>query len=197
MNNLLKQDQDKLKLFKKFGYDIPEARKEVVSKAKLSGKILEVGTGKGHLAVALAKKGLKVVSIDMDKKAQQVARGNLKTFRLDKHVILKIMNAERLAYRDCFFDGVVSVNFLHHARNPLKCVKEMIRVTKNILVLADLNKNGERIMDKVHALEGHSHPRSKKSFKALRIVLEKKGMQVKTHRNTCETVLIARKGASK
>ncbi|MFA6357997.1 MAG: class I SAM-dependent methyltransferase [Candidatus Omnitrophota bacterium] len=194
MNNLLKQDQDKLKLFKRFGYDIPKTRKEVVLKAKLSGRILEVGTGKGHLAVALAQKGLKVISIDMDRKAQQVARENLKMLRLDKQVTLKIMNAERLAYKNSFFDGVISVNFLHHARNPLKCIEEMVRVTKNILVLVDLNKKGARIMDKVHALEGHSHPRSGVPFKNLGILLKNARMQVKTYRNTCETVLIARKG---
>jgi 2-polyprenyl-3-methyl-5-hydroxy-6-metoxy-1,4-benzoquinol methylase len=194
MDNSLKQDQEKLKLFKKFGYNIPKARKEVVLKAKLSGRILEVGTGKGHLAIALAHEGLKVISIDMDKKAQQFARGNLKALRLDKQVILKIMNAERLAYRDGFFDAVISVNFLHHANNPLKCVKEMVRVTKDLIVLADLNKKGERIMDRVHALEGHSHPRGKVSFKALVIFLKKSGMRVKMYRNNCETVLIAQKG---
>jgi len=88
---------------------------------------------------------------------------------------------------------VISVNFLHHAHNPLRCVKEMVRVAKNILVLADLNKKGERIMDKVNALEGHSHPRSKVAFKALKVFLEKSGMRVKTYRGVCETALIARK----
>ena len=194
MNNSLKQDREKLKLFKKFGYEIPKARKEVVLKAGLTGKILDVGTGRGHLAVALAKKGLKVVSIDMDGKAQQAARANLKVLGLSKQVTLKIMNAERLSYKDSSFDGVISVNFLHHARNPLKCVKEMVRVTKNILVLVDLNKKGERIMDKVHALEGHSHPGGKISFKSLGVFLKKSGMRVKMRRNNCETVLIARKG---
>ena len=194
MGNSLKQDLKKLKLFKKFGYDIPRARKEIVSKAKLFGRVLEVGTGKGHLAVALAQKGLKIISIDMDKKAQQVALVNLKRLEFDKQITLKYMNAERLFYRDSFFDGVISVNFLHHARNPLRCIKEMIRVTKNILVLADINKKGERIMDKVHALEGHSHPGSKVSFKDLKLFLRESGMKVKTYKNNCETVLIARKG---
>ena len=79
MNNLLKQDQEKLKLFKKYGYDIPKARNFILAKSKLSGdKILEVGTGRGNAVVALAKKGLKVVSIDLDRKAQDVAKLKLK-----------------------------------------------------------------------------------------------------------------------
>ena len=67
-------------------------------------------------------------------------------------------------------------------------------MTKDTLVLADVNKKGEKIMDWVHALEGHSHPRSKVTFRALRIFLEKSGMRVKTYHSACETALIARKG---
>ena len=120
MDKRLKEDQEKIKLFKKFGYDILKARGQIVSKTGLSGKILEVGTGKGHLFAALAKKGLHVVSIDMDRKQQSVARANLKAKKLKEPVKLKIMNAEHLSFKDGCFDGVISVNFLHHARNPLE-----------------------------------------------------------------------------
>ena len=47
---------------------------------------------------------------------------------------------ERLKYKDNLFDYVISVNFIHHAKNPVKCLKEMIRVVKNKLIVADLNK---------------------------------------------------------
>ena len=56
MNNLLKQDQEKLKLFKKYGYDIPRARNFILAKARISGgNILEVGTGRGHAVAAGAQ----------------------------------------------------------------------------------------------------------------------------------------------
>ena len=129
MNNLIKQDQDRLKLFKRHGYDIPKAREFILKKAKISeGKMLEVGTGRGHMAVVLAKNGFKLVSIDLDRKAQNAAKLKLKSLKLDKFVLLKIMNAERLKYKDNSFDYVISVNFIHHAKNPSKCLKEMIRV---------------------------------------------------------------------
>ena len=198
MDNLIKLDQDRLKLFKKYGYDILKARKFILTKAKVSvGRILEVGTGKGHMAVALAKNGLKLVSIDLDRKAQKIAKINLKELRLDKSVSLKIMNAEKLKYKDSFFDYVVSVNFIHHAKNPAKCLKEMIRVTRNKLIIADLNKKGERIMEKVHKLDGHSHAASKMSLQAAKVLLEKKGLIVKVYRDTCQAVIIAKKGAVK
>ena len=80
MNNLVEQDQDRLKLLKKYGYDIPKIRNRILAKAGLSfdGNMLEVGTGRGHMAVALARKGFKFVSIDLDKNGQEVAKTYLK-----------------------------------------------------------------------------------------------------------------------
>jgi len=198
MNNLLKQDQDRLKLFKKYGYDIPKARNFIITKAKLSkGKILEVGTGRGHMAIALAKKGFKLTSVDSDRKSQYVARASLKAIKLDKLVTFKIMNAERLQYKDDFFDYVVSVNFIHHAKNPNKCLEEMIRVTRNKLIIADINKRGKRIMEKVHRLDGHSHAASKMSLQGVKTFLDKAGLSVKAYRDSCQTIIIARKGVVK
>ena len=195
----MKRNMERLELFKKYGYDIPKARNYIIAKADLTkdGSMLEVGTGRGHMATALAQKGFKLISIDLDKKAQDVARMHLKATKRDKSVILKIMNAEKLQYRDDYFTQVISVNFIHHAKNPAKCLKGMIRVAKNKLIIADINKRGERIMDKVHRLDGHNHEGSKMSLKETEGFLKKAGMKVKVYRDTCQTVLIATKGASK
>jgi len=177
---------------------MPRARKFILTKAKISGgRILEVGTGRGHMAVALAKNGLKVVSIDLDRKAQDVARLKLKSLKLDKLVSLNHMNAERLKYEDNSFDYVISVNFIHHAKNPVKCLKEMIRVAKNKLIIADLNKRGEKIMAKAHALDGHRHAASKMSMLGVKEFLEIAGLSVKVYRDICQTIIIAKKGAVK
>jgi len=198
MNNLVKQDCDRLKLFKKYGYDIPRARQLILAKAKFSkAKILEVGTGKGHMAIILAKKGFNLVSIDLDKKAQAIAEESLKTLKINKLVTLKIMNAEKLQYGNDSFDSVISVNFMHHAKNPIKCLREMIRVAKNKLVIADINKRGEQIMEKVHALDGHSHAVSKMSLLGAKEYLQKAGLLVKIYRDVCQTIIIAKKGAVK
>ena len=196
MDGVIKRDKERLKLFKKYGYDIPKARKFIISKAKLvkGGSMLEVGTGRGHMATVLACNGFKFVSIDLDKKAQDVARIHLKSIKRDKWVTLKIMNAERLQYKTDCFSQVISVNFIHHAKNPIKCLKEMIRVTKNKLIMVDINKRGERIMDKVHKLDGHSHEPSKMSLKETEVFLEDAGMKVKSYKDTCQIVIVAKKG---
>lgn len=199
MDPVIKQDNDRLKLFKKHGYDIPKARSFIIAKAglKKGGSILEVGTGRGHMATALAQKGFKLTSIDLDKKAQGVAKIHLKAVNGGKSATLKIMNAERLRYNDGSFDQVISVNFIHHAKDPVKCLKEMIRVVKNKLIIADINKRGERIMDKVHRLNGHKHELSKISLEEMEVLLKNSGMQVKVYKDTCQTVLIAKKGESR
>ena len=199
MDNVIKRDMERLKLFKKYGYDIPKARKFIISKAKLvkGGRILEIGTGRGHMATILAKNGFRFISIDFDRKAQYAAKVHLKTMNCANLVTLKIMNAEKLKYKADYFNQVISVNFIHHAKNPIKCLKEMMRVTKNKLIIADINKRGEQIMEKVHGLDGHSHKKSKMSLRETEAMLKKAGMKVKVYKDTWQTVLIAMKGASK
>jgi len=196
MDPVIKKDNDRLKLFRNYGYDIRKARSYIIAKAALNkgDSMLEVGTGRGHMATALARKGLKLTSIDLDKKAQFAAKIHLKTMKLDKSVNLKIMDAERLRYKDGAFDCVISVNFMHHAKDPIKCLKEMVRVAKNKLIIADINKRGERIMEKVHRLDGHSHASSKISLKDVKRFLKVTGMKVVVYRDACQTVLIAEKG---
>ena len=63
------------------------------------------------------------------------------------------MNAERLRYKPDYFSQVISVNFIHHAKNPARCLKEMMRVTKNKLIIADINKKGEWIIKEEQPLE--------------------------------------------
>ncbi len=198
MEGLTKQDRDRLKLFKKYGYDIPKARGFILRKAGLDkGSILEIGTGRGHMAIALAKKGFRVVSIDLDNDAQKAAGSNLKALGLDKLVTLKIMDAGVLKFKDSSFENAISVNFLHHAKAPVKCLKEMARVSGNKLVIADFNRKGERIAEKIHGMEGHTHPRSRLSPGSIAALLRKLGMNVIKHNDSCQYVLIATKGETK
>ncbi|MFA5117355.1 MAG: class I SAM-dependent methyltransferase [Candidatus Omnitrophota bacterium] len=194
MDNLLKEAQARLKLFKHYGYDIPRARNFILAKAELGkGRLLEVGTGRGHLALALARKGFKFISVDLDKKAQRAAGVSLKALGLERSASLKIMNAEKLRFPDDYFNSVISVNFIHHAKNPLKCLKEMLRVTKEKLIIADLNKRGQKIMEKVHALDGHEHAPSQMSLSGVKEYLRRAGLRVRVYRDVCQTVIIAGK----
>jgi ubiquinone/menaquinone biosynthesis C-methylase UbiE len=194
MNKALEQYHSRLKMFKKYGYDIKKERRFILNKARLKeGSILDIGTGTGHAAAALARSGFKLTSVDIDKDSLKIARQNLKVMSLLKKVKIRRMNAEDLRFKDESFDTVISVNFIHHAENPLKCVHEMARVVKKKIVIADLNKRGEKIMTRVHKLDNHVHEQSKMTLLEIKSVLKKLGMRVKKYRSYCQDIIVAEK----
>jgi ubiquinone/menaquinone biosynthesis C-methylase UbiE len=196
MKELLIKEKQKMALLKKYGYDISKSRNFILAKAQLNrGSLLEIGTGKGHFAVALVKKGFLLTSIDLDPAPQKMAREYLNRAGTQKRVRILVMNAESLKFSSQSFDAVISVNFMHHAKNPLKCLAEIARVAKFKVVIADVNKKGEAILAMVHKREGHEHPRSRISFPAMRAFLQKKGFQVKIYKGFCQIILVAEKGA--
>ncbi len=197
MKELLIKEKQRVALLKKYGYDICWSRDFILKKAQLrKGTILEIGTGKGHFAVALAKKGFSLTSIDLDPTPQKMARIYLQRAALGKKVRILVMNAEKLKFSSHSFDNIVSVNFMHHAKNPLKCLAEIVRVAKSMIVIADVNKKGDAILERARKQEGHSHTRSRISFPVMKGFLQKKGFEVKTYKGFCQTILVAQRGRS-
>ncbi|OGW79650.1 MAG: hypothetical protein A3G33_07625 [Omnitrophica bacterium RIFCSPLOWO2_12_FULL_44_17] len=192
MSEVLRQIWKRLKQFKQYGYDLPASRKFLLKRAGINkGSILEVGTGKGHLAVEIAKNGMPITSVDSDSGQLSIARRHLKALKLDRSVTLVKMNAEKLRFKNRSFDTVVSIDFFHHAESPSRCLKEMIRVAQNTLVIADLNKRGERMMERVHQEENHHHPVTKIAFKGIRKHLQDNHFVVRVYKKNCHTYLIA------
>jgi ubiquinone/menaquinone biosynthesis C-methylase UbiE len=157
------------------------------------GKILEVGTGKGFMALELASRGHRLVSIDIDPGAKTFARSIARAKRLEKRVSFKIMDCACLKFQDRAFDYVVSVDFFHHLTAPVRGLKEMARVAKDTLVIADLNKSGTKLFSRIHAKEGRVHEESRIAFQQIRGHLTKEQFLVKTYRRKFHTVLVARR----
>ena len=88
----------RLAQFKKLDYDMLKERNFVLAKAcfKKEKTILDVGTGRGYMALVLARKGLTPTSVDQDRKILRAARNVLKYYKLEKSVVLRFMDAERL-----------------------------------------------------------------------------------------------------
>ena len=194
MNELLQQLRQREKRLKSYGYDIRESRRDVFRTARLEpGTVLEVGTGKGYFTAELARHRFTVVSIDIDRKEQKAARDYLRLLGLLRNVTFKIINAEQLPFREGFFDSVISVNVVHHLREPRATLKEMIRVTGRRLVIADVNKRGARILERVHAGQGSVHPKTRMDLRDVKQFLLGHGMRVKVYRLRCQTVLVAQK----
>ena len=195
-SDTLKQYYGRLKVFKQHGLDLVKTRYFILEKSGIgkSDSVLEVGTGKGHAAISMARKKVNVTTIDIDKESLRIARNNLKAFGLLRYVTIKRMNAERLNYANGCFDYVISVNFIHHAKRPYLCIKEMLRVAGKGVVIADFNKQGEKLMDRIHKEEGHIHKRSSITLAKIKTIFQKNGLKVKTYRDKYLTLFVAKKG---
>ena len=151
---------ERIALFKSYGYDVKKERNFIVEEAKpLHGKILEAGTGKGYFALALAKEGHPFVTFDISADEQRFAKLNLAYFGFNNLVDFRIENAECTSFPDGSFDIILSVNIIHHLRNPYQVIEDLIRVLspEGKLILADFTEEGFEIMDRIHALEGNIH----------------------------------------
>jgi ubiquinone/menaquinone biosynthesis C-methylase UbiE len=192
---LLRQYHGRLKLFKQYGLDLRKAIRFILEKSGIrkSDSVLEVGTGKGGTAISLARRGIQFTTIDIDRKSLDISRTILRMMGLLKYAKVRRMDAEHLRFKNNSFNYVISVNFIHHAEHPRQCIREMARVAKYGVIIADLNKQGERVMDKIHGLEGKTHVKSRVLPDDIKRILKDSGLQVKVYRDHCQTVFAAKK----
>lgn len=82
-------------------------------------RVLDLGTGTGALAEALARAGARTVALDVaDDRADGVGR-----------TAFVVGRGERLPFGDGVFDGVLSSNVLEHVPDPWAVIRELARVT--------------------------------------------------------------------
>jgi len=132
-------------------------REQLLDQLALKGdeKVLDVGCGRGLLAIGAAKrlKTGKVTGIDvwnpdeLSGNSAEAARENAKTEGVADRVRFDTGDARKLVYPDGFFDAAISSNALHtladdHERE--QALKEMLRVLKpgGRLVVFDTAETG-------------------------------------------------------
>ncbi len=185
---------ERKKLYKGFGYDIDKERDFILAEAMpLSGKILEVGTGKGHFALALAKQGYSFVTFDISEEEQRFARLNIAYSGLEKQVDFRIEDGEHTSFSDASFDVVFCINVFHHLANPYQVIDELIRILApgGKLVISDFSKKGFSVMDKIHALDGKTHESGKVSLSDAEKYLSKKGFSIKKAKSVYQHIVVA------
>jgi ubiquinone/menaquinone biosynthesis C-methylase UbiE len=97
-----------------------------------SGRVLDVGTGTGLLAVEFAKglPAIEVVGLDLSDVALELARDNAQEVRASSRVSFRKGDAEDMPFEDDAFDLVISGNTLHLLKNPVRMFNEIQRVLK-------------------------------------------------------------------
>lgn len=185
---------ERIGIFKDAGCDMEFERDALLEQASpVSGSILEVGTGKGHFAIALAKKGYSLTSVDLSEEEQKYAKLNAAYFHLLDYIDFQIADAEHLPFEDQSFDMVFSVNAIHHFSHPYKAVDEMIRVMKTTgkLVISDFSREGFDLVAKIHQQEGREHQKGEAAVNDLCGYIAGKGLVLQKHRTIFQETLIA------
>jgi ubiquinone/menaquinone biosynthesis C-methylase UbiE len=185
---------ERVAFYRGFGYDLERERDFIIDSAiPFSGEILEIGTGKGHFALALAKRGFNFISIDKTDEEQRMAFLNLCYWGLDTRVTLKIENAERLSFSDKSFDVVFSINVFHHLEDPIAVLNEITRVVRPAgkIVLSDFTEKGLSIINACHTHEGRTHDCNRHGLDEAKRHFIKKGFGVVETQSETQKVIIA------
>lgn len=107
----------------------------ILKKEKIKeGRILDIGCGSGADSICLAKQGYQAIGVDITPKALALAKKNkkelLKNKVQSKDLKFIVADAEKLPFKNEFFDGIYSIGVLH-STNLNKSLKEAVRVLKN------------------------------------------------------------------
>ncbi len=183
-------------LYKKRGLDFLKTREFILRIAGfLQGNILEVGTGTGYTALALAKAGYKFISIDRDKEALKTAALNLAYENVRLFVKFYVMDAKSSNFVNNSFSNIIIVNLFHHIDDIDKLLSEVDRVlcADGKLILADFNERGIRVVNSVHKSEGRIHEDFGISEDYVYSYLRSLGYEIKNYEDKYHWILIAKK----
>ncbi|MBN1337336.1 MAG: class I SAM-dependent methyltransferase [Deltaproteobacteria bacterium] len=126
----------------------------------LRGPALDVGTGKGLLAIELARQALDVVSQDVDAEEQALAALLAEEAGVARRIRFVRGDAARVACSDGHFGCAAMMDVLHHLQDPEPVLREMGRCVGpgGVVVLADFTPEGFEIVARVHRASGREHP---------------------------------------
>jgi len=156
---------ERLDFYRKYGIDEEYLRKSVVDQlSEGMGTVLEIGTGKGHLAALLSLCCDKVVSVDIDEDCKRIAALNAATFGDLNKIEFITADAGELDWPDRSFDTVVSSFAFHHMELPFKIIREMMRLAVHQIVISDYSDKAFSVIDQIHELRGKTHKRKPNDF---------------------------------
>jgi ubiquinone/menaquinone biosynthesis C-methylase UbiE len=129
---------------------------------------LDVGTGTGHTALALATRVAAVTGTDVTPEMLAEARA-LADSRAASNAVFELADAEALQYPDAAFDIVTCRRALHHFMRPDAALAEMRRVLKpgGRLAIDDRSvpddDDIDEVMNRLDVLHDGSHVREWRS----------------------------------
>ncbi len=154
--------RDRHRIYRENGHHRARAVDFVVSYVPESEKpVLDLGTGQGFAAVALALKGRRVATVDISEENLRKSFLYAASESVEGMIDFYLEDAGSLHFEDGEFDSVLMLNMLHHLKDFRRVAAEISRVTApgGRLVIADFTEKGFGILEGVLSGEGRSHYR--------------------------------------
>jgi dTDP-glucose 4,6-dehydratase len=115
-------------------------------------RVLDIGCNAGFYSFELAKRGAKVLGIDVDARYLAQARWAAREFDLQNQTEFRQMTVYDLARLDQQFDLVLFMGVFYHLRYPLLGLDIVARRVKKLLVFQTLTMPGEEVIEPVYEL---------------------------------------------
>ena len=131
-------------------------------------KILDIGTGKGRMAITLALNGYKVLTGEPESDESEYAKQDwledAKKVEVDHLITFKPFNAEVMPFYDNYFDAIFVLGALHHMDNPHSAFNECIRITKPEGIICAIEPDPKRIDIIRQQIPTHPDPVNPKEY---------------------------------
>ncbi len=120
-----------------------------LAKVKEGELAADIGAGSGYITTGLLEKGLKVIAVDQSHAMLDMMRAK---FKSNPNIEYRQGDVLQLPIADATIDYVFANMLLHHLPDPLKGIREMVRILKpgGKVVITDLDKHNMAFLRHEH-----------------------------------------------